>query len=134
MRDFSSSSTNGWVESVLIGSGAGIAFLALYLTTGIAVAQWNVSEFFAHLTGETIIWLLVASLFVIVAFAIPIVLCLQYRLVAPLVLLTIILLGWIVAGMVTGALFGLSLYVFGAAPGYIVLYLAFGGLESYLRN
>lgn len=54
-------------------------------------------------------------------------------LVSPLAVLGFVLLGWVVAGAITGALFGLSLYVFGLAPVYFLLYVVLGGGEYYLR-
>lgn len=123
-----------WLSSARTGVGVGAGFLALYLAAGLLFARWSVAAFLAHLTVSTALWLLVAGLFVIAVFAVPVVLYQQYSLVSPLTILTIVLLGWLVSGALTGALFGLSVYLFWFAPAYLVLYAIIGVSERYLRN
>lgn len=126
--------TDDWLSSALTGVVFGVAFLVLYLAAGLLFAQWSVTEFLEYLTVEIVIWLLAASLTVIAVVAVPVFLSRQYRLVSPIALLALVLLGWIVAGLFTGAVFGLSLYVFGLTPLYLVLYVMLGAGELSLRN
>lgn len=126
--------TDDRLSSVLVGTALGVGFLALYLAAGLLFAQWSLTTFFEHLTVETVLWLLVASLAVTAVVAVPVFLFREYGLITPVVLLTLVLLGWVAAGLFIGAVFGLSLYVFGLAPLYLVLYALLGGGEQYLRN
>lgn len=122
------------LSSVLSGIALGVGFLALYLAAGLLFAGWSVAEFLDHLTAEIVLWLLVASAVVIAVVAVPVFLYRQYRFVSPIALLAVVLVGWVVAGLSIGAVFGLSLYVFGLAPLYLVLYVVLGVGERYLRN
>lgn len=132
--NFPSGETDSKLLSIFTGIAVGIGFLALYLIAGLLFAQWNLSEFFSYLSIEIVLWLFVACLVIVAIFAIPVALYRQYRLVSPIVLLMVVLLIWLISGAITGAVFGLSLYVFGLAPVYIVLFIALGGCEYYLRN
>lgn len=124
----------GRLSNALTGIAAGIGFLTLYLVAGLLFAQWSLTAFFDHLTVEIVLWLLVASLGVIAVVAVPVFLLRQYQLVVPVALLAVVLLGWVAAGLLIGAVFGLSLYVFGLTPVYLVLYVLLGVGELSLRN
>lgn len=129
-----SNTTDDRLSNALVGVGIGIGFLVVYLAAGLLFAQWSIDAFLEYLAVEIVLWLLAASLFVIAVVAIPVFLFRQYRLVSPVSLLALVLLGWLTAGLFTGAVFGLSLYVFGLAPLYLVLYGLLGGGELSLRN
>lgn len=126
--------TDDRLSSALVAVAVGGSFLALYLAAGLLFAQWSVTAFLEHLTVETVLWLLVASVAVVAVVAVPVFLFRHSRLVSPLAVLVVVLLGWIAAGLSIGAVFGLSLYVFGLTPLYLVLYALLGGGERYLRN
>lgn len=123
----------------LIGTAIGTSVLLLYLVAGLLFGSWNIGEFLSHLTIETVGSLLLLGGMGIATFALPVALFLHSRIIAPLVLLGVIVMGWLVYGFVSGiigagAIFGLGLYAIGLSPLYIVLYLLLGGGEFYARR
>lgn len=126
-------------SSLIVGIGVGVAVLLLYVGGGLVLGGWNFDDFLANLTVEIVGSLLLASGVVVSIFALPIVLFLYHRLLSPLIVLGIVVFGWISYGFLTGILnsatvFGLGLYAFGLAPGYLLLYLVTGGAEYNLRK
>lgn len=123
-----------WLASARAGVAFGVGFLVIYLAAGFLFARWSLAAFLDHLTVEIGLWLFLAGLFLIAIVAVPVFLYRAYRLVSPVALLVVVLLGWIAVGLAIGAPFGLSLYVFGIAPVYLLLYALLGGAELHLRS
>ena len=126
-------------RSLLLATGIGIGVFLCFLVAGLLFGSWDVGEFLSELSFATVGWLLLLGGMTIATFAIPIALYLHSRLVAPLALLGLVIVGWPAYGIVSGILgsgtiFGLSLYAVGLAPLYVVLYLVLGGGEYFVRT
>lgn len=139
METAASESKPSAVKSSLFGTAIGTGVLLLSLVAGLLFGSWNVGEFLSHLTAETVGWFLLLSGTVVATFAVPTALYLYARLVAPLVLLGVVVVGWLAIGISSGiieagAIFGLGLYAVGLSPLYVVLYLVLGGGEYYARK
>lgn len=127
------------VTASLIGIGIGVGVLVLYLVSGIVVAQWDITDFFTHVTLETIGTFLLLGTLTVTAFAIPTIAYSRFHIVTPIVILAVTLLGWFSYSVATGilmtdAVFGLGLYAIGLAPLYFVCYAVAGGVEYYARR
>ncbi|WP_139328839.1 hypothetical protein [Haladaptatus litoreus] len=76
----------------------------------------------------------------VIAFVgLPIAIFLRFDLIAPLVLLVVVILGWLIVGAVQGILsfqttFGLALYAAYLSPIALILYAIFGGSEYLFRT
>ncbi|QLD89167.1 hypothetical protein HWV07_09030 [Natronomonas salina] len=134
-RQMSSRSTR---DALRIGVATGVTILCLSLVTGYFVGGWSLSDFLTHLTPATVGWVVLASGMAIAVFAIPIAAYLRLQVVAPLVILGLLLLGWIGLGLGQGipltAVFGLALYALYLSPVYLLLYLVCGGIEYRVQN
>lgn len=118
----------------LVGVGVGVSVLGLYVVGGLVVAGWSVDDFLAHLDVEVLGSLLLAGGIAVSCFAVPVAAYLRYRVVSPLVVLLLVVLGWVAYGAATGLLtpqtvFGLAIYALFLAPGYLVLYGVVGVVE-----
>jgi len=72
-------------------------------------------------------------------FGIPVTTLLRFALIAPVVILVLVVLGWLTIGAVQGVLipetiFGLALYAAYLSPIYLILYGALGGAEFLFRR
>lgn len=120
--------------ATLAGVGVGVGVLGLYVVGGLVVAGWSVDDFLAHLDVEVLGSLLLAGGIAVSCFAVPVAAYLRYRVVSPLVVLLLVVVGWVVYGVATGVLtpqtvFGLAIYALFLAPAYLVLYGAVGVVE-----
>lgn len=125
--------------AALVGTLVGLAVVCLYFGTGLLVADWSVSEFLAHLSIDTIGYLLSMIVLVITFIGLPIAIFLRFDLIAPLMVLVVVILGWLIAGSVQGILslqtiFGLAFYAAYLSPLSLVLYAIFGGSEYLFRT
>ena len=125
--------------AALVGTLVGLAVVCLYLGAGFLVAGWSVSEFLAHLSVDTVGYLLGMIGLVIAFVGLPIAVFLRFELLAPLVVLVLVILGWLTVGVVQGILsvrtvFGLALYAAYLSPIALVLYAIVGGSEYLFRN
>lgn len=126
-------------KSVLVGVAIGTGVFLCFLVAGLLFASWDVGEFLSRLTVETVGWLLLLVGMTVATFAIPTALYLHSRLLSPLVLLGVVVVGWLAQGIVSGligagAIFGLGLYAVGLSPFYVALYLVLGAGEYFLRK
>lgn len=131
-------SRSSTAAAALVGTLVGFAVVCLYFGAGLLVAGWSVSEFLAHLSVGTLGYLLGMIGLVIVFVGLPIATFLRFELVAPLVVLVLVILGWLTVGVVQGILslqtvFGLALYAAYLSPIALVLYAIFGGSEYLFR-
>ena len=124
--------------AALVGTLVGVAVLCLYFGAGLLIAGWSVSEFLAHLSGDTVGYLLGMMVLVIAFVGLPIAIFLRFGLITPLAILILVVLGWLIAGAVQGVLslqtiFGLALYAAFLSPIALFLYAIFGGSEYLFR-
>ncbi|MFA9516899.1 hypothetical protein ACERIT_06735 [Halopenitus sp. H-Gu1] len=124
--------------AALVGTLVGIAVLCLYFGAGLLIAGWSVSEFLAHLSGDTVGYLLGMMVLVIASVGLPIAIFLRFGLITPLAVLILVILGWLIVGAVQGVLslqtiFGLALYAAFLSPIALFLYAIFGGSEYLFR-
>jgi hypothetical protein len=75
----------------------------------------------------------------VAVFGIPVAAFLRFDLIAPLVTLVLVVLGWLTIGAVQGVLsvqtvFGLALYAAVLSPLYLVVYGVLGGGEYLFRR
>jgi|GEM_PF-2152721 len=126
-----------WV-AVRTGLAAGVVTLGLYLLAGIVVADWNVREFVARLSPSIVAWLVLVGGVAITVVSVPVVVYLRFRVVSPLVVLCVAIVGWTALGIGQGiapvAFFGLAYYAFAMSPVYLLCYLVFGAVEYRLRD
>ncbi|WP_433630015.1 hypothetical protein [Halomicrococcus sp. NG-SE-24] len=125
--------------AALSGILVGLAVVCLYFGAGLLIAGWNVSEFLAHLSIDTIGYLLAMVVLAIAFVGLPIAIFLRFNLITPLVVLVVVILGWLIVGAVQGILslqtiFGLALYAAYLSPVSLVLYAIFGGSEYLFRT
>ncbi|MFC7082252.1 hypothetical protein [Halorussus caseinilyticus] len=125
--------------AIRVGISVGVGVLALYLVTGFVVARWDLADFSTRLTLEMVGAFLLLGALTVATFAIPITAYVRFHVVAPVVILGVVLLGWVGYAVVTGilaseAVFGLGLYAIGLSPLYVVCYAVAGGLEYYVRK
>lgn len=125
--------------ALLLGATVGFGALVLYVVGGFAVGGWNLQDFLAHLTVETVGSLLLAGGIAMAVFAIPVAAWLRFHLVSPLVVLIVVVTGWLVYGAAIGILtaqtvFGLAIYALYLVPLYVALYLVTGGVEHVVRR
>jgi len=125
--------------AALVGAAVGLAVVAVYFGGGLLVADWSMSEFRAHLSAGTVGYLIGMSVLVVAIFGLPIAGFLRFNLIAPLVVLVLVVLGWLTLGAVQGVLslqtvFGLALYATFLSPVYLILYGVLGGSEYFLRT
>lgn len=126
-------------RSTGLGVAVGTGILLVYLLAGLFFESWSVSDFLSNLSPESAGWLLLSSGLAIATFAVPVALYDRFRIVAPLVVLGAVIVGWVAIGVSSGtieagATFGLSVYAVGVSPVYVVLYLLLGGSEYYIRK
>jgi len=126
-------------DAALVGILVGLAVVCVYFGSGLLVAGWNVSEFLAQLSVDTVGYLLGMIGLVIAFVGLPIAIFLRFDLISPLIVLLLVILGWITIGAVQGILslqtaFGLALYATYLSPVALVLYAIFGGSEYLLRT
>lgn len=124
--------------ATVVGVGVGAAVLALFLAAGFLVANWRLKDFFAHLTPVVVGWVILAGGIAIALFAVPIAMYLRFRVATPLIVLSLIVVGWTGIGIGQGipptASFGLAAYAFAFSPLYLVLFLLFGAVEQLARR
>lgn len=121
------------------GTVVGLVVVCLYLVAGVLLAGWSVGDFLEHLSVGTVGYF-VGMIGLTVAFVgLPIAGYLRFRLITPLGVLGLALLGWVTLAAVQGLLavqtiFGLALYAVIFSPVALVLYGVFGGGEYLLRT
>lgn len=125
--------------AALVGTAVGLAVVGLYVGGGLLVADWSVSQFRAHLSASTVGYLVGMVGLGVGIFGVPVAGFLRFDLVAPLLVLVLVVLGWLTLGAVQGVLslrtvFGLALYATFLSPVYLVLYGVLGGGEYLLRK
>ena len=125
--------------ALLLGGGLGLGVVVLYLASGLVAAGWSVTDFSTNLTLETVGTGLLLAALTVVTFAIPVAAYLRFHLLAPVVVLAVVLLGWFGYAAATGVLtsddvFGVGLYVVGLSPLYVVCYALGGTVEYYVRR
>jgi len=101
--------------AALVGTFVGLVVICLYVGGGLLVAGWSTSEFLAHLSVDTVGYLLGMIALVISFVGLPIAVFLRFDLLASLVILGLVIFGWLVVGVAQGVLslqtvFGLALY------------------------
>ena len=111
----------------------------MYLSVGLLVADWSISEFLAHFSVSRAGYVLGMIAMAVAVFGIPVAAFLRFDLTAPLVVLVLVVLGWLTIGAVQGVLslqtsFGLALYAAFLSPLYLVLYGVLGGGEYLFRR
>ena len=125
--------------AALAGTLVSLIVICLYIVAGLLIAEWSVSKFLAHLSVDTVGYLLGMVVLVIAFIGLPIAIFLRFDLIAPLAVLVLVILGWLIIGAVQGILslqtiFGLALYVAYLSPIALVLYVIFGGSEYLFRT
>lgn len=125
--------------AAVVGTLAGLAVVSSYFGAGLLVGGWNFSEFLTNLSVGTVGYLLGMIVLSTVFVGLPIATYLRFEVIAPLVILVLVILGWLTLGAVQGILslqtiFGLALYAAYLSPGAIVLYAIFGGGEYLFRT
>jgi|GEM_PF-1270539 hypothetical protein len=125
--------------AALVGTFVGLVVICLYVGGGLLVAGWSTSEFLAHLSVDTVGYLLGMIALVISFVGLPIAVFLRFDLLASLVILGLVIFGWLVVGVAQGVLslqtvFGLALYAAYLSPISLVLYAIFGGTEYLYRT
>ena len=125
--------------AAIVGTLAGLAVVSCYFGAGLLVGGWNFSEFLTHLSVGTVGYLLGMIVLSTVFVGLPIATYLRFEVIAPLVILVLVILGWLILGAIQGILslqtiFGLALYAAYLSPGAIVLYAIFGGGEYLFRT
>ncbi|AHG05404.1 hypothetical protein HALDL1_15405 [Halobacterium sp. DL1] len=123
----------------LAGVAVGLGVLSLYIAGGLVVANWSVTDFLGHLDAEVAGTLLLAGAIAVACFAVPVAAYLRLRLVSPLVVLSVVVLGWLGYAESTGLLtaqtvFGLAVYAIYLVPLYFVLYAVAGGVEYHVHR
>lgn len=126
-------------SAALVGTLVGLAVVCLYFGAGLLVGGWSVSEFLAHLSVDTVGYLLGMIVLGIAFLGLPFSLLLRFDLIVPLVVLVLVILGWLILGAVQGILsiqtiFGLALYAAYLSPIALVLYVTLGGSEYLFRT
>lgn len=125
-------------SAVVVGVGLGAAVLGLFVAAGFLVAGWRLDDFLARLTPSVFGWVVLAGATAVALVALPVALYLRYRLATPLLALTLVVVGWAGIGLGQGiplsAGFGLASYAFAFAPLYLLLFLAFAGVEYSVRG
>lgn len=139
MVTLSARSHSSTAAAALVGTLVGLAVVCLYIVAGFLVAGWSVSEFLAHLSVDTVGYLLGMIVLVIAVVGLPIAIFLRFDSIAPLVVLALTILGWLIVGAVQGILslqtiFGLALYAAYLSPISLILYAIFGGSEYLFRT
>jgi len=107
--------------AALVGTFVGLVVICLYVGGGLLVAGWSTSEFLAHLSVDTVGYLLGMIALVISFVGLPIAVFLRFDLLASLVILGLVIFGWLVVGVAQGVLslqtvFGLALYAAYLSP------------------
>lgn len=125
--------------ATLVGAVVGIAVVCLYLGAGLLVAGWSISEFLADLSLGTVGYFVGMILLVVAFIGLPIAGFLRFRLITPLGVLVLVLLGWLLLAAIQGLLslqtiFGLALYAAFLSPIALVLYGVLGGSEYLYRT
>jgi hypothetical protein len=125
--------------AALVGAAIGLAAVAAYLGVGLLVADWSVGEFLAALSANSVAYFLGTIALVVAVVGLPVVAVLRFDLLAPLVILVLVVLGWLAVGAVQGLLslrtsFGLALYAALLSPLYLALYGVLGGGEYLIRR
>jgi hypothetical protein len=125
--------------ATLVSAVIGFAVVCLYLSAGLLVAGWSISEFFAQISPGTIGYFVGMIVLVVAFIGLPIAGFLRFQLVTPLGVLVLVLLGWLTLATIQGLLslqtiFGLALYAAFLSPITLVLYGVFGGSEYLIRT
>lgn len=125
--------------ATVAGTLVGVAVVCMYFGAGLLIADWSVSAFLAELSIETVGYLLGMITIGIAFIALPIAAFLRFDLIAPLVVLVLVSLGWLSVGAIQGMLslqtiFGLTLYAVYLSPIALVLYGVLGGGEYLVRT
>ena len=125
--------------AALVGAVVGLAMVSLYMGGGLLFADWSLSEFHAHLSADTVGYLVGMIALGVAIFGFPVAGFLRFNLLAPLVVLVVVVFGWLILGAVQGVLsfqtvFGLALYATFLSPIYLLLYGVLGGSEYLLRT
>jgi hypothetical protein len=125
--------------AALVGAVVGLAVVGLYMGGGLVFADWSLGEFRAHLSANTVGYLVGMIALGVAIFGVPIAGFLRFNLIAPLVVLAVVVFGWLTLGAVQGLLsfqtvFGLALYATFLSPIYLLLYGVLGGSEYLLRT
>lgn len=132
MVDLLARSRSSTAAAAIVGTLAGLSVICLYVVAGLLVAGWSVSEFFSHLSFDTIGYLLSMIVLTIGFVGLPIATYLRFDLIAPLVILVLVICAWFTLGAIQGTLspqtiFGLALYATYYSPVAVVLYAIVGG-------
>lgn len=125
--------------ATIIGVALGVALLGLFVVAGLLVANWSIADFLAHLSLESVGYLLLVTVLGVATVAVPVAASLRFRLVAPLTIFGLVVAAWLGIGVTSGILstqtvFGLALYATMLSPLYLLLYAVFGGGEYLLRH
>lgn len=139
MANLLARSPSSTAAAALVGTLVGLAVVCLYFGAGLLLAGWSVSEFLAHLSVDTVGYLLGMIALVIAFVGLPIAMFLRFDLIAPLAVLVLVIFGGLIVGAVQGILslqtiFGLALYAAYLSPIALVLYAIFGGSEYLFRT
>jgi hypothetical protein len=123
----------------LVGIGVGLGALGLYVVAGFLVANWSLDDFLAHLSVGVLEALILAGSAAVACFAVPVAAYLRFRVVSPLAVLAVIIVGWVGYGATTGVLtsqtvFGLAVYAVYLVPLYLLLFAVAGGAEYYAHR
>lgn len=81
--------------ATLVGIVVGLAVVCLYLGAGLLIAGWSISEFLAHLSVDTVGYFVGMIVLVVAFVGLPIAGFLRFRLITPLGVLVLELLGWL---------------------------------------
>lgn len=125
--------------AALVGAAIGLVVVGVYLGAGLLVADWSLNEFFTHFSVGSVGYFLGMIAMTIAVFGVPVAALLRFNLTAPLVVLVLLILGWLIIGTVQGVLslqtiFGLALYAAFLSPLYLALYGVIGGGEYLFRK
>lgn len=139
MNDVLERSRTSTVVAALVGATVGIGAVGVYFGAGLLVADWGLSDFLANLSPGTVGYSVGMIALVVAVVGLPIVGVLRLRLVTPLVVLVLVLLGWLTLGAIQGLLsvptiFGLALYAAFLSPIVLLLYGVIGGSEYWVRT
>ena len=125
--------------AALVGGAIGLVVVGVYVGAGLLVADWSINEFFARFSVSSVGYFLGMIAMAIAVFGVPVTALLRFNLTAPLVVLALLILVWLIIGTVQGVLslqtiFGLALYATFLSPLYLALYGILGGGEYLFRN
>lgn len=125
--------------AAMIGVALGFVVVGTYIGAGLLVSDWNMSGFLSNLSLERFGYFVAMTGLTVAVIGLPVIGFLRFDLAAPILVLMLVFLAWLLIGVLQGLLslksgFGLALFAAFFSPFYLVLYGILGGSEYLLRS